>query len=624
MLILRFCILLFAICLPHLSTSQENVQSDGLLRFVRVTDEITRLDITEKCLFYTGDNVPLEDSTSVIQKFIDENFQKNHKDEILDFGKYPEAKTGWVYVRLVNSSKERRALYVQANFRRSDGLSGYVINEDLVKSLGEVKRSTPLHERAFPSYELHIPVEIAGRDTCNLLIRSERFANRHILGLALNDKGYYERRVIDKQQFEVANGSILAFIVIVFVIFSVFLRDKLLLALAFFFATVLLIFLSFRGYFDFWDYPENVGLSASNITGFLNFIANVAFHPLTYLIVADSIRKKRLYLWVSGVLILLNIIFAACYLVESSVYYLLDNYINYGLGFLASINILWAIIHSYLHFRRSGRVWYLIATLSMLLPLAIKYILEACNVDIFRTDDPFAYFSSYILIFAFSYIAFQQLKIKLILRSKADKKLSEISQSLNEINVNEITKIGRNLHDQVGNTLASALGYLNMKESNLPTAKKLIEMAIKEIRLVSHNIVKQDAENFTTWHIEQLVERMNDFSVINYHFEDYSNESLSKLPAITKQNVYVIIQELLTNILKHSKASDAFVEIFDDDNKLQINVEDNGVGFDSETDGSGIGLVNIKSRAEILGFHYVLESTERGVSVLIEIDYEEN
>jgi signal transduction histidine kinase len=362
----------------------------------------------------------------------------------------------------------------------------------------------------------------------------------------------------------------------------------------------LLLFLACIGYFDTFGYPESIGLSASNPAGFLNFLRNVTFHPLGYFIVAGSLKKRNYYLIAAGILMLINLVVAICYLADASVYARLDGSITHLIIILTNVNILWVIYHAYLHLRRSGKGWYLIASIVMLLPHAIRYVLD----------------------FAFSYIAFLQLKKKLILKSEADKRVLQVSQSLNELDLNEIKKIGRNLHDQVGNILASALGYLNMNENRKAKAKNLIEIVIWEIRLISHNIVKQDAGEFITWHINQLIERMNDFSVINYYFKDYSDDGLRKLNAIEKQNVYNIIQELLTNVLKCSKATDAFVEIFDGEGKLRINVEDNGIGFNTETDHKGSGLQNIRSRVEILAFYYILESTDKGVTALIEVNYE--
>jgi signal transduction histidine kinase len=615
-------ILIFVTALHGCVQEYPDVARPEVTDNVQISDGLTKLDITKACSFYIGENMPLNVPTDSIEAFITANFSLSTDEKMIRFGVHPEAEVGWAYTRLTNVSAKEVSLAVKGNYRRSDGISGYIITGDSVRYFGEVKRTTLFYERAFPTFDLSLPVKIPGNCTVGLLIRSERFANVHALGLLVYERNYYRKQAIAEEYFEIANGSVLVLIIVAFVVLSIFFRDNLLFALAVFLTNIFLLFLSHNGYFDTFGYPEGIGLSASNSAGFFNILANVTFHPLGYVIVAGSLKKRNYYLIVAGILMLLNLAVAMCYLADPPVYAWLDGSITHIIIILTNINILWVIYHAYLHLRRSGKGWYLIASVVMLLPPAIRYVLEFINVGLFRSYDAFTHFSSYVLIFAFSYIAFLQLQKKLILKSEADRRVLQVSQSLNELNLNEIKKIGRNLHDQVGNTLASALGYLNMNENRKSKAKNLIEIAIWDIRLISHNIVKQDAGEFTTWHIDQLIERMNDFSVINYHFKDYSDDGLRKLNAIEKQNIYNIIQELLTNVLKHSEATDAFVEIFDGEGKLRINVEDNGIGFNTETDYNGIGLQNIRSRVEILAFHYILESTDKGVTALIEVNYE--
>ena len=73
---------------------------------------------------------------------------------------------------------------------------------------------------------------------------------------------------------------------------------------------------------------------------------------------------------------------------------------------------------------------------------------------------------------------------------------------------------------------------------------------------------------------------------------------------------YRIVQELLNNVMKHAQAHEVFVSVVREAYQLHISVEDDGVGFDpgSSEGGQGIGLVGIRTRAELLGGSFEVKS----------------
>jgi signal transduction histidine kinase len=86
-------------------------------------------------------------------------------------------------------------------------------------------------------------------------------------------------------------------------------------------------------------------------------------------------------------------------------------------------------------------------------------------------------------------------------------------------------------------------------------------------------------------------------------------------------SIYRIVQELINNIMKHAKASEAMVQVMRNHGKLSITVEDNGVGFDEaqHTSAGGMGWGNIRSRVSFLkGEIDVRSSATEGTSVHIE------
>ena len=88
-------------------------------------------------------------------------------------------------------------------------------------------------------------------------------------------------------------------------------------------------------------------------------------------------------------------------------------------------------------------------------------------------------------------------------------------------------------------------------------------------------------------------------------------------------SVYRIVQELMNNIIKHSEATEALVQLHQENGKLTITVEDNGKGFSNEQVYEGIGFSNIKSRLSLLkGSFDINSSASNGTSVFIELQLE--
>ena len=83
-------------------------------------------------------------------------------------------------------------------------------------------------------------------------------------------------------------------------------------------------------------------------------------------------------------------------------------------------------------------------------------------------------------------------------------------------------------------------------------------------------------------------------------------------------SIFRIIQELVNNVLKHSKASLLSVELHRKNKSLLINVKDNGKGFDEkDLNFAGSGLHSIKNRLDLLNGNMEIESSETGTTVKI-------
>ena len=106
------------------------------------------------------------------------------------------------------------------------------------------------------------------------------------------------------------------------------------------------------------------------------------------------------------------------------------------------------------------------------------------------------------------------------------------------------------------------------------------------------------------------------------HFEFYQIGDLPELDKSAELLLYRIIQETVTNVVKHADASEVIVQLEREGSLLTITIEDNGKGFDPEGVGEkGIGLKNLAYRIQLLNGSYEINSSPgKGTSVYIYID----
>ncbi len=187
----------------------------------------------------------------------------------------------------------------------------------------------------------------------------------------------------------------------------------------------------------------------------------------------------------------------------------------------------------------------------------------------------------------------------------------------------EIKEIGRNLHDNIGNSLASIFGYLQLKEDKTDVIKSLTLKTIKDIRILSHKLVDTDFKSLSI-NLEELITQLNYFSTMRFHFYDQSEGAIDKISKPRQENLYRIVQELLTNIIKHSQAANGYVQLFEYDSEFQVTVEDDGIGLPDHHESTGIGHKNIMERAELHNLTINTDSSAQGTSFFIVIPKEIN
>ncbi len=205
------------------------------------------------------------------------------------------------------------------------------------------------------------------------------------------------------------------------------------------------------------------------------------------------------------------------------------------------------------------------------------------------------------------------------------KKNIEIQSALIRGQTMERKRVAAELHDNLGGTLASLNWYLyGIDKKILPpderkiyeSVQQMVSKAYRELRSLSHNLMPDELdEHGLVVTIDHLLEKLNVNNQIKFNFE--VNGLHERLQSRIEFELYSIILELTNNILKHSNASQANIELKKDDKQISVSVIDNGVGL-TRKDASGVGLKNVRTRVESLsGDLKILKS--KGTSILIQI-----
>ena len=201
---------------------------------------------------------------------------------------------------------------------------------------------------------------------------------------------------------------------------------------------------------------------------------------------------------------------------------------------------------------------------------------------------------------------------------------------LEEIKLKERNRIAEDLHDGVLGRIFGTrmgLGFLQL-QGDEETLKKYqgfvgeLQKIEKEIRDISHELKTEyfSAEfNFVIL-VENLLKDQSAVGQFEYILDCEESISWNVIEENVKINIYRLLQEAIYNVIKHAKASKLTVQFKLTGHALQLLIQDNGSGFNLRKKRKGIGLKNIKMRADKINAKFVLKSTlKEGTTLMISI-----
>lgn len=239
-------------------------------------------------------------------------------------------------------------------------------------------------------------------------------------------------------------------------------------------------------------------------------------------------------------------------------------------------------------------------------------------------------FTTISLLLAYFYRA-QRAKNKELMLEKAQQEANEqiyellLDQHLKkeEGKQQERSRISSELHDGVLGKLFGirmSMGFLDTRDQKkLSPYLNELQTLEKEIRDISHDLLKgsHDKESFTTI-IENLIQEKSRITDINFKFR-IEEVDFEGSPGSIQINIYRLLQEAIQNIIKHAEASEVSIVMEEKSNRLIIEIEDNGKGFEVEKIKSGIGLINMRDRTTKIHGTMKIFTSSQGTKIIFKI-----
>lgn len=234
------------------------------------------------------------------------------------------------------------------------------------------------------------------------------------------------------------------------------------------------------------------------------------------------------------------------------------------------------------------------------------------------------------LIIVLFVVVYQRKLLRQERRHQADEEAHrlELLQATIESQEVERDRIGRELHDGVGVMLSTTRLYLQHwkeededgKEAAGKRVDQLLGDTIESVRRVSADLRPVVLENLGLAEaIAELAQTIEQTGELKIQFKAIYDHNLAQKDEL---NIYRVVQELLTNTLRHANATEARLEINSQSDRFSLKYRDNGKGILANGKSrKGLGLKNMESRINALNGRFKLESPpEGGVLITIEIE----
>ena len=241
----------------------------------------------------------------------------------------------------------------------------------------------------------------------------------------------------------------------------------------------------------------------------------------------------------------------------------------------------------------------------------------------------FAFVIAFVLLLVGAVLAESESRAKLV---KANRRLRDYAKQIeNQATLEERNRIAREIHDSVGHYLTAQSIQLENTAVFLPQDSNKAANHLAKARQLGKEALANIRSSVATLRKESMPQRSLKASIeeLVINFKTNTNIAIAykiNLPLPVTAEVgtamYRIVQEALTNIAKHSRATKVNLNLEAEGEKILLSIKDNGCGFNPAHNTTGFGLQGMQERtAALKGKLEIISQSDRGCEIKAEIPY---
>lgn len=245
-----------------------------------------------------------------------------------------------------------------------------------------------------------------------------------------------------------------------------------------------------------------------------------------------------------------------------------------------------------------------------------KTQIQQLTIEKLTQNRNYLYFILFISLFSIALILFLNYRLKKS-NSILLGKNKEISEAMLKGQTTERKRVASDLHDNLGSTMSSIrwafqsidkTKWSDNEKEIFSNVQVMFDKAYDDIRLLSHNLLPEEFERFgLTKTLQNFIRKININTPINFNLT--ISEGFQRMDNRVEFELYSICLELVNNIMKHSQATQAKIELYQIKNQIKLIVSDNGIGiFNNDSDGKG--MKNVQARVDSLNGTWKIQNTE--------------
>ncbi len=551
------------------------------------------------------------------------------KHDVFHFRVY--STTQWLHFTLTNLESHLLTRFLVVSSPHINRITLYAGEKEETRLVGLIGDTFPFDKRLVQSPRLVFPISVPANTTASYWIHLEQWNGTMIFGLTLRNAAAFERQTERDYLIWAAVGGLLLTLILFNGFLWINLRQWLYLIYAFYVASIIFYMAAETGLGFQFLWPGWVRLQ-NNSRGLSGLCTLFWWLWLMQLFIQQTRANSR---WYNLIRIQRGII-GACILlmiyVVAFVQYRNGDWLTtiYALlidtGVLVSfilIGIAGSLIEQ-IRRKNSLALYYTFTTLPMLAGTFLGALMRSGAIE--SIADPYILVVIGILLetilvaFGFAY------RYNLEQREKQKTQTALNQANINILNAQETERrrLAQDLHDDIGTSLLALRGKLPPTN---PDAHHLLDQIITDVRAVSHNLMPDELTTLgLSGALNEAARRLEESSGISsrIRFLFVSAGEVVPLSQVAELALYRAVLELMHNVVRHSRATEAVVQLVYHPDGLNVTVEDNGQGFAYKEgrDSSGIGLKSVASRTEWLGGKLAIDSSAAGTTIRLDIPYD--